>query len=156
MLTEVCAFLGTFGILHIFVKNFAHCTHHLTKLTCTRASFKFGPDQINAQKDLVKALQDAKPLVPINYMSPDPIILAVDTSYIAISFYLCQCISNNRKQCHYNQLDSIMLNNREVCFSQPKLKLYGLFRALQVLCMYLLGVCNLIIKVNAQYIKGIL
>jgi hypothetical protein len=37
---------------------------------------------------LVKALQDAKPLVPIDYTSPDPIILAVDTSYIAVGYFL--------------------------------------------------------------------
>ena len=82
----------------MFVKNFAHCAHHLTKLTCTRVPFEFGPDQLNAQKDLIKTLHDAKPLVPINYKSDDPVILAVNTSYIAVGFYLCQCTSNNQKQ----------------------------------------------------------
>ena len=65
LLIQVRVFLGTVGILCIFVKNFAHCAHHLIKLTCTGVPFEFGPDQINAQKDLVKALQDAKPLIPI-------------------------------------------------------------------------------------------
>ena len=51
---------------------------------------------------------------------------------------------------------SITLNNREACFSQPRLELYRLYRVLQVLCMYLLGIRNLIIKVNARYIKGML
>ncbi|KAG6895735.1 hypothetical protein C0992_012950 [Termitomyces sp. T32_za158] len=61
----------------------------LTQLTHTNTPFEFSPDQLNAQKDLVKALQEAKPLVPINYTSADPIILAVDTSYITVGFYLC-------------------------------------------------------------------
>ena len=89
-------------------------------------------------------------------MSPNPIILAVNTSYITVSFYLCQCISNNCKQQCYNQFGLITLNKREACFSKLKLELYGLFRALQVLCMYLLGVQNLIIKVDTCYIKGML
>ncbi|KAG6874881.1 hypothetical protein C0992_006095, partial [Termitomyces sp. T32_za158] len=67
----------------MFVKNFAHHAHHLTRLTRANTPFKFGPNQLNAQKDLVKALQEAKPLVPIDYTSADPVILVVDTSYIA-------------------------------------------------------------------------
>ena len=99
------------AVLQIFIKNFAHHAHHLTKLTCTGVPFEFGTDQLNAQKDLVKALHNAKPLVPINYKSNNPVILAVNTLYIAVSFYLCQCTSNNHKQCHYNWFGSITLND---------------------------------------------
>ncbi|KNZ75900.1 L-type lectin-domain containing receptor kinase IV.3 [Termitomyces sp. J132] len=83
-------------------------------------------------------------------------ILAVDTSYIVIGYYLCQCTSNNCKECYYNHFGLIMLNNREARFSQPKLELYSLYQALQALQMYFIGVRNLIIKVNARYIKGML
>jgi hypothetical protein len=31
-LLDVCAFLGTLGLLHIFIWNFAHHAHHLIKL----------------------------------------------------------------------------------------------------------------------------
>ncbi|KNZ72276.1 hypothetical protein J132_04070 [Termitomyces sp. J132] len=79
-----------------------------------------------------------------------------DMSYIAVGFYLCQCTGDNRKECHYNRFGSIMLNDREAQFSQPKLELYGLYRALQALQVYLIGVRNLIIEVNARYIKGML
>ncbi|KNZ74850.1 hypothetical protein J132_05951 [Termitomyces sp. J132] len=58
-------------------------------------------------------------------------ILAVDTSCIAVGYYLCQCTSNNRKECCYNRFGLIMLNDREARFSQPKLELYGLYRVLQ-------------------------
>ncbi|KNZ76664.1 hypothetical protein J132_09197 [Termitomyces sp. J132] len=104
----------------------------------------------------MKALQDAKPLVPIDYESPDPVILAVDTSYIAVGYYLCQCTSDNCKECHYNCFGSITLNDREARFNQPKLELYGLYQALQALQMYLIGVRNLIIEVDTRYIKGML
>jgi len=49
-----------------------------------------------------------------------------------------------------------MLNDREARFSQPKLELYGLYRSLRVLKLYLIGVQNLIVKVDAKYIKGML
>ncbi|KNZ78614.1 hypothetical protein J132_11055 [Termitomyces sp. J132] len=83
-------------------------------------------------------------------------ILTVDTSYIAVRYYLCQCASDNCKERRYNCFGSITLNNREARFSQPKLELYGLYQALQALRMYLIGVRNLIIKVDARYIKGML
>ncbi|KNZ78068.1 hypothetical protein J132_02360 [Termitomyces sp. J132] len=83
-------------------------------------------------------------------------ILAVNTLYIAVGYYLCQCASNNRKERRYNCFGSITLNDREARFSQPKLELYGLYQALQALRMYLIGVRNLIIEVDACYIKGML
>ncbi|KNZ72267.1 hypothetical protein J132_04060 [Termitomyces sp. J132] len=72
-------------------------------------------------------------------------IPSIDTSYIAVSYYFCQCTSDNCKECHYNCFGLIMLNDREARFSQPKLELY-----------YLIGVRNLIIKVDTCYIKDML
>ncbi|KNZ80751.1 hypothetical protein J132_04561 [Termitomyces sp. J132] len=81
---------------------------------------------------------------------------SVDTSYIAVSYYLCQYTSSNCKECPYNHFGLIMLNNREAKFSQPKLELYGLYQALQALQMYLIGIRNLIIEVDTHYIKSML
>jgi hypothetical protein len=39
---------------------------------------------------------------------------------------------------------------------QAKLEVYGLYHALGALHLYLIGVCNLVIKVDARYIKGML
>ena len=50
----------------------------------------------------------------------------------------------------------LTLNDHESCFSQPKLKLYGLFRALRSLKAYLIRVRNLVVEVDARYIKGML
>ncbi|KAI0357930.1 hypothetical protein OH77DRAFT_1380730, partial [Trametes cingulata] len=41
-------------------------------------------------------------------------------------------------------------------FSQPKLEIYGLFRAFKALRMYIIGVRNLVVEVDARYIKGML
>jgi RNase H-like domain found in reverse transcriptase len=44
----------------------------------------------------------------------------------------------------------------ETRYSQPKLELYGLYRALRHWRIYLIGVKNLHVEVDAQYIKGML
>ncbi|KAF8219279.1 hypothetical protein L208DRAFT_1553119 [Tricholoma matsutake] len=49
-----------------------------------------------------------------------------------------------------------MLNDCESRFSQAKLELYGLYRTLGALQLYLIGVRNLIIEVDTRYIKGML
>ena len=48
------------------------------------------------------------------------------------------------------------MNERESRYSQPKLELYGLFRALRAYRLYLVGVKNLHVEVDAKYIKGML
>jgi hypothetical protein len=89
-------------------------------------------------------------------MSDSPVILAVDTSHIAVGFHLCQCNPDDPKKCHYARFRSIMLNEHKAQFSQPKLELYELYRALGTLRLYLIGVRNLIVEVDTRYIKGML
>jgi hypothetical protein len=132
-LCEVCAFLGTVGVVRIFIKNFSLRAHPLIKLTQKDEPFVFGPEKIQAQEDLKAALLESPALRTINYTSPAPVILAIDTSYIAVNFQLCQCDITTPSRCYYNQFCSIMLNNRESKYSQPKLEIYGLYRALRSL-----------------------
>ena len=155
-LSEVRAFLGTVGVVRIFIRNFAHQAHPLTMLTRKDFPFIFGPEQIAAQDDLKAALLSSPALRPIDYASPANVILAVDTSHLAVGFHLCQCDLDNTRIRYYARFGSITLNDRESRFSQPKLELYGLFRALRVLKMYLIGIRNLVIEVDARYIKGML
>ena len=107
-------------------------------------------------QDLKDALLASPALKPIDYTSEAPVILSVDTSNIAVGFILSQCDPNNTKFRYFSKFGSITLNEREGRFSQPKLELYGLYRALRSLKLYLLGVRNLIIEVDAKYIKGML
>jgi hypothetical protein len=106
--------------------------------------------------DLKQALLSSPALRPINYKSDSPVILSVDTSYIAIGFILSQCDTNNPRLKYHARFGSITLNDRECRFSQPKLELYGLYRALRALKLYLIGVRNIIVEVDAKYIKGML
>ena len=48
------------------------------------------------------------------------------------------------------------MNEREAQYSQPKLELYGLYRALHHFQLYIIGVRNLIIEVDAKSIKEML
>ena len=50
----------------------------------------------------------------------------------------------------------MLLNERESKYSQPKLELYGLFRSLRAARLWIIGVKNLIVEVDAKYIKGML
>ena len=60
------------------------------------------------------------------------------------------------KERYYACFGSLPLNNCEWQFLQPKLKLYGLYRALRAYKMFLVGVRNLVIEVDMRYIKGML
>jgi len=144
------------GVCRLFIKNFAKRAHHLVKLTRKGVEWEFGQNQLDAMEDLKQALLKSPALRPIDYKSEAPVILSVDTSHIAVGFILSQCEPNNPKLRYHSRFGSITLNERESRFSQPKLELYGLFRALSSLKLYLIGVRNLIIEVDAQYIKGML
>lgn len=96
-LSEVHTFLGTIGVCRIFIRNFVHCTHTLILLTGKDMPFNFGPEQVIAQEDLKEALLKSPVLRTIDYLSLSAVILAVDTSTIAVGIHLCQCDENNPK-----------------------------------------------------------
>jgi hypothetical protein len=155
-LSDVRAFIGTIGVCRMFIRNFAHRAHHLVKLMRKDTLWEFGQDQIDAMTDLKDALVNSKALKPIDYSSESAVILSVDTSYIAIGYLLAQCDLVDPKIRYYAKFGSITLNEREARFSQPKLELYGLYRTLRSLKILLLGIRNLVIEVDAAYIKGML
>jgi hypothetical protein len=155
-LSDDHSFLGTIRVCRIFIRNFAHWVHHLIKLTCKKHTFEWGPEQKASQQDLKTALLTLPALRPLDYNTESLIILSVDTSYIAIGHILSQCDSENPKIRYFAHFGSIMLNEHEARFSQPKLELYSLYRTIRMLKLYLIGCCNLIIEVDAQYIKGML
>ena len=101
------------------------------------------------------------------------VILAVDSSIIAIGYVLYQVfraddedlLPKNRKTPAENQtkkprlkrypirFGSITLNEVESRYSQPKVELYGLFRALKAL-EYLLWGINVLVEVDASFLKA--
>ncbi len=149
-------FLGTIGVCQMFILNFVRHTNALVKLTCKGIPFQFGPEQQAAQDDLKQALIASPALCPIDCSSDSPVILAINTSNITVGFYLCQADPKNPQKHYYAWFRSISLNDREQCFSQPKLELYRLFCALCTYKIFIVRVRNLIVEVDARYIKGML
>ena len=148
-LSDVQAFLGILGICRLFIKDFAKRAHHLVKLTRKGVEWEFSQDQLDAMKDLKETFLSSPALKPIDYKSEVPVILSVNTSSIVVGYILSQCDPNNTKLWYFAKFGPITLNKREGHYSQPKLKSYGLYRALWALKLYLLGVWNLIIEVDA-------
>ena len=139
-LSEVCVFLGTIGVVCIFIKNFTHITHPLTLLTLKDMPFVFSPEQISTQEVLKAALLASPVLHHIDYTSNTPVVLGVNTSHFVVGYLLCQCNLDNLHLCCYASFSLITLNDCESHFSQLKLELYGLFCALRSLKAYLIGV----------------
>src|SRR5712691_4703337 len=140
----------------MFILHFAKRANPLVKLTRKNVPFEFSLEQKAAQEDLKQALLNSPALRPINYSIDSPVVLAVDTSSIAVSFYLCQADTENPKKRYFARFGSIVLNEQEQHFSQPKLELYGLFRALCAYKIFIVSVWNLIVEVDTRYIRGIL
>jgi hypothetical protein len=97
------------GVVWIFIKNFSLHGHPLIKLTQKNKPFIFSPEQIQVQEDLKAALLESPALCTINYTSPAPVILAVNTSYIAVGFQLCQCDVTTPSRCISTQPPSPVL-----------------------------------------------
>jgi hypothetical protein len=154
--SDVRAFLGTAGLMRIFIKDYARIAWPLTKLTRHTEPFRWEREQEIAQNTLRKAIINSPAIRAINYKSDAIVILAVDTSYIAIGYVLMQCDENRPKVRYPSRFGSMVLNERETNYSQPKLELYGLFRALRAVRLYIIGVKNLHVEVDAKYIKGMI
>ncbi|KAF9019523.1 hypothetical protein BDZ89DRAFT_959134, partial [Hymenopellis radicata] len=84
------------------------------------------------------------------------IILCVDTSIIAVGFGLFQEDAEDASLRYPNRFGSIPLSARESNYSQPKLELYGLYRAMKSMQLYIVGAQNLVVEVDATAIKGML
>jgi hypothetical protein len=152
--SQVRGFLGTCGVLHIFIRDFAHIARPLTNLTRKDVPFIFGPEEREAYETLKDSILESPALHRINYECNRKVILAVDTSNIAIGFILLQVGTDGK---HYpNRFGSIVLNEVESHYSQAKLELYGLFHALRAVCIFIFGVKHLTVEVDAKYIKGMI
>jgi hypothetical protein len=92
----------------------------------------------------------------IDYDSDGTVVLAVDTSYRAVGFYIYQESEDSLKKKVFIKFGSITLNEREARFSQPKRELFGLKRALEASEYLLIGCRKLVVETDAKYIHGML
>ena len=155
-ITDVRMFLGTIGVCRVFIKDFAKLAGPLNNLLRLKVPFEWNKEHDDAMQLLKDALDKAVPLGNIDYESEGAVVLAVDTSYKAVGYYIYQEGESAKLKKTFVKFGSITMNDREARFSQPKRELFGLKRALKA-CEYLLIGCRkLIVETDAKYIHGML
>jgi hypothetical protein len=154
-ITGICSFLGTCGLIQIFIKDFTKHAHPLVNLMCKDISFHFRAEEIAAMENMKDLVTCSPTLQPLNYTAHDwPIILAVNSSIAAIGYVLMQVRDNTHQ--YPSQFGSIAWMEHKSQYSQAKLELYSLFRALHAYHIYIIRVNNLVVEVDAKYLKGML
>jgi len=153
-LTDVRSFLGVCGLLRHFIKNYAVLARPLVHLTRKDIPFKFEEEEINSMERLKHAIVNSSAIRPIDYRSGRLVILAVDSSKIAVGFALFQIGEDGIR--YPSRFGSITWNQCEARYSQAKIELYGLFRALWSYRIFLTGLPKFTVEMDAKFIKGML
>jgi len=107
-----------------------------------------------AMQMLKDEITNSPTLVSIDYSANHTVYLSVDSSICGVGWILMQDCPDG--QWHPSCFGSIAWNKRKSHYSQAKLELYGLFHMLQVQHLYVIGICNLVVEVDASYIWGML
>ena len=154
-LKEVRRFLGLCGTVRIWIPNYSSLVRPLTELYRKDAEFIWDERRQEAFDKIKSLVASAPALRPIDYKSENPVVLSVDSSRDAARMILSQ-LSDNGKTKHPARYGSIPMGETESRYSQPKLELFGLFKALRHWRIYIIGVKKLIVEVDAKYIKGML
>jgi hypothetical protein len=152
---EVRQFLGLCGTVRIWIPNYSGIIRPLTELYRQNTIFIWDERRQDAFETIKKLIASAPALRPLDYKSDNPIVLSVDSSKEAAGMILSQ-LADDGKTKHPARYGSLPMNEVESRYSQPKLELYGLYRALRHWRLYIIGVKNLIVEVDAKYIKGML
>ena len=152
--TKVRGFLGTAGTVRIWIKDFTAISRPLVHLMKKDVPFIWRELEQSSMDTLKSAILSSPAIRPLNYSSSNEVILAVDSSHITVGYILSQ-VDNNAKH-HPARFGSIMWNDRKSRYSQAKLELYGLFRALRSIKVWIIGIKNFTVEVDTQYIKGML
>ena len=141
-------------MLCIFIRDFASIARPLVHLTKKGVPFDWGEPQQNTMQCLKDAICQSPVLRQLDYESSREVILAIDTSLIVVGYILSQEGDNGK---HYpNCFGSIGLSDVKSCYSQVKLKLYGLFCALQAVCIFVFGVNNFTVEMDSRYVQGMI
>src|SRR5260221_5725552 len=141
---EVRGFLGTVGVVQCWIRDFARIAKPLTLLTKKMALSKFEwTEEAQGAMDLLKNLVST--MVPVRMLDyelackvkqPDQresdvglVLIHVDASNIGVGWMIAQRLEDAEYPVVFG---SITLNEHKGHYSQPKLELYRVFRALKV------------------------
>lgn len=114
----------------------------------------FAEEEMAAMEKLKLLAESCLAIHAINYESDNEVILAVDSSWMAVGYILSQIGDDGKR--YPSRFGSITWNERDQRYSQAKLEFYGTFRALKDAQLYIVGVKKLVIEVDAKYIKGMI
>ena len=153
-LTEVRGFLGTCGVVRIFVDSFAEIARPLVYLTRKNVEFVWEEPQQSAMDLLKQRITSAPALIPLDYSSRRLSIVAVHSSNIPVGWIVYQLDSEDCR--HPSRYGSIAWTERKSRYSQAKVELYGVYRALRALRIYLVGLPTFNLEVDAKYIQGMI
>jgi hypothetical protein len=152
--TDVRAFLGLTGFMRVWIKDYSTTARPLVELTRKDVAFVWEECHESAMQRLKDAILSSPALIPIDYASGRPVYLAVDSSQRGVGWILSQlCEDGVRRPSRFG---SLSWNERESRYSQAKVELYGLFRALRALRVHIVGVTNLVVEMDALYVRGML
>src|SRR5258707_8022339 len=141
--TEVRGFLGTVGVVRRWIRDFAKIAKPLTALTKKMAPHEFEwTDEAQDAMELLKHLaatavpvrsldyELARQVKPVDQRDGELGLVSVhvDSSTIGVGWMIAQRLVDAEYPIVFG---SITFNEREARYSQPKLELYGVFRALK-------------------------
>jgi len=121
---------------------------------CKGETFVWEDLHEEAMQHLKDTIVHSPALISIDYTTDRPVILAVDSSWHLVGWILSQECADGKKW--PSRFGSISWNERKTNYSQPKIKLYGLFCALRALRLHLIGIRNLVIEMDAVFVCGML
>lgn len=106
--TDVRGFLGLCGTVRIWIQGYSSLIRPLTELYRKDVEFIWDERRELAFQTLKEIITEAPVLRNIDYSSELPIILSVDTSFIAIGFILSQMDESGRH--HPSRYGSLSIN----------------------------------------------
>lgn len=160
--SEVRGFLGVAGVGRRWIKDFSLIAKPLTQL-CRKTDdlFVFTQEAQNAMDILKKLVASAPILKVVDYelaklATPPPrvsnhglVVLVVDSSIHGSGWVLYQHIETDK---HPVLFGSCTFNRTESQYSQPKVELYGVFRAVKEMRHRVWGI-HFLLEVDAKFLK---
>ena len=73
----------------------------MQRLTKKGVNFEWGPKQIESMRLVKEGVMNAQAIRPLDYQGQGNIVLAVDSSYISIGFYIFQKDAIDSKKLYY-------------------------------------------------------
>ena len=108
--TDIRAFLGTAVQCRNHIPNFVTVAAPLYEIVKKGVPFEWGPIQQKAQQDLKILIEDCFHMRNPKFPSEQPLVLAVDTSWRAVGYYIYQRDKEDPRKIHYVKFNSLLMD----------------------------------------------